>query len=676
MEHLADVKRMDMPPSIRYLSFTNNGKEFITTAASPHAFGRIDFLPVSSQLRRKTPPIRIRDLHPIISIYDLRQLVRRVRDAIFAVHGHDRLRLFDTILLLLAAKIYDEAKNPGDLYLSRLAARADCLDEFIMFCDEALESIGCERFRSRVDLDNASLIACLQTLSDYSIRLTLEIGGQTDVLGTFYQEIVSSTFRGSLGAYFTPKPIAEIAVKIAQPTAEDDILDMCCGSGTFLLEAFSSACHGGTSPRVFGCDIQERMVLAALMNCFLHGASNAKIIQGDALKMQLGDFRFQGDGFSLIVGNPPFAGFESEDYLPYSNTLPGAGTRVNKVVPFIVKTVNLLKPGGRAALVIPSSVLNGEAISYVRLRNWLSEQVDITEIIGLPRDAFVHTDCGIEGALLFFHRKPAFGQRRNEVFFFSLANIGYDRRGRAVNGSEVDHVFSLWKRHNRVDRCWVGMERLRGLSRWDPNWLDAAANRADCYGIGTHVRLTDLCTIANRTMKKSEIQFSTNVRYFEVSDTDMDRGVVLRTHMGNSDELLKKARLRLMVRKGDVLVPNHRDSLVAKTALHSGRSAVIVGEKEDGCITSNRFTILESIIDPRLLKFVLNSPDVRRQMVLQARGSASFDIRDRVLYEIWVHKCILDPSLQQEVLGLFDQMEEAQLRIDALNQHLASLMDS
>jgi hypothetical protein len=177
-------------------------------------------------------------------------------------------------------------------------------------------------------------------------------------------------------------------------------------------------------------------------------------------------------------------------------------------------------------------------------------------------------------------------------------------------------------------------------------------------------------------MKKSEIQFSTNVRYFEVSDTDMDRGVVLRTHMGNSDELLKKARLRLMVRKGDVLVPNHRDSLAAKTALHSGRSAVIVGEKEDGCITSNRFTILESIIDPRLLKFVLNSPDVRRQMVLQARGSASFDIRDRVLYEIWVNKCILDPSLQQEVLGLFDQMEEAQLRIDALNQHLASLMDS
>ena len=97
---------------------------------------------------------------------------------------------------------------------------------------------------------------------------------------------------------------------------------------------------------------------------------------------------------------------------------------------------------------------------------------------------------------------------------------------------------------------------------------------------------------------------------------------------------MNKGRLRVPVQEGDVLLPNHRDSLIAKTALRTGRSAVLVTKKEIAYITSDRFTILKPLIDPKLLIFVLNSNMVRNQLAIMARGSASFDIREKILDKI------------------------------------------
>ena len=692
--HFQTARAAIQDTTISFIAFTNDGDSYRTILANSDKASSIGFIPralVDGNGKRWTYKIRsLTDLQPFLTIYELRLLVSSLSDKIFAAYGHDRLKLFDTIMLLVATKIYDEIENPNNLYLPKLLDQrgVELQKQFQSFCQLALQSMRCQALEANFYLDTDTLRSSLELLIPYSFRLTVEIDTQAEILGTFYQEVVSSTFRGSLGAYFTPKPIADLAVAICAPIDQDDIFDISCGSGTFLLSALiqaqQNASSGGQrSPRLFGSDIQERMVLTATLNCFLHGVYHPHIIHGDGLQIDLQqwhslDSAVPKEGFSLIVGNPPFAGYESEAFLPYksnSSTQKGSGGRVNKIIPFIAKVVQMLRPGGRAALVIPTSVLNAESAAFTELRKWLASEVEIMAIIGLPREAFAHTDCGIEGALLFFRRKSP-QKYSSKVFFRTLISVGYDRRGRVTFDSDVGETINLWKRRSDEDDCWIALEELYKLDRWDHTWLEGYKNGATEYNELTHVRLTGLCKVVRRVLQKRDIDPNSTYHYFEVGDTDIDIGAIIHRHTIKGKDLSKKSRLHVPIQEGDVLLPNHRDSLIAKTATRAGRSAVLVTTSENGYITSNRFTVLEPFINPKILIFILNSNFVREQLVLHARGSASFDVRDKVLEQIWVPKKILDPERQQNILEAIEKRDRAQQFLDQAEAQLTQLGES
>ncbi len=673
--------------SIPLLAFTNDGNQFLTIASDGIESSGIDFIPPSGYSKKnQSSKVTLRDLQPILSIYVLRQLVTRLSNIVFADHGHDRLKLFDSLMLMLATKVYDELNNPHDLQVPSLLKDHDeeLLSGFERISKLARNRFSGNHFWENLTLNVSTIRECLDILSPYSIRLTAELGSQTDIMGTFYQEVVSSTFRGSLGAYFTPKPIADLATAICQPQVDDKILDFTCGSGTFLVSTYLFAKKEGKGPEVYGCDIQDRMVITASLNCLLHGIYKSYFMQGDGLRLDLKEWASREssipvEGFSLIVGNPPFAGYERNPHLPfeYGNSKNGSNGKllVHKIIPFIAKTVELLRPGGRAALVIPTSVLNAEAPSFRALRKWLQSQTEITAVIELPRHAFVHTDTGIEGALLFF-RKRSERHEVDNIFFTRIDNIGYDRRGKTVSNSEIGNVIGRWSQKGINPNEWISSDEFYSQDRWDPTWLWGYARAKTKYNNRTHVKLTTLCTILNRRIGKNDIESNQVYRYFEVKDTDMDSGKISDFHEITGENISNKSRLRLRVRAGDILLPNHRDSLVAKTAEGIGRSVVMVPNEADNCLTTNRFTTIKSLIDPKLLIFILNSPSVREQLVLYARGSASFDIRDKVLSRIWVSKRILnDEAFREAVFSTISEREKKRNELEKANSKLHSLMD-
>ncbi len=511
---------------------------------------------------------------------------------------------------------------------------------------EALRSLGCDPSCFRIDLGPEPLREAIRSLAHYSFRLTIDLGSQAEVLGTFYQDVVTSTFRGSLGAYFTPRPIADLAVTMCEVRPDDTIFDISCGSGTFLTSAFRAACRDGpraVGPQVFGCDIQERMVLTSTINCLLHGIPEPRISHGDGLKMELGGGRkdqrsLPREGFSLIVANPPFAGFE---LTAAGNGRPATGGRVHKIIPFIEKVVQLLAPGGRAALVIPTSVLNGEAEPFRKLRAGLTQSVQVTAIVNLPRHAFSHTDCGVAGALLFFRKDSVRQRNRSEKTFFArLDSVGYDRRGQPAPTSAPADLVALYRKRPQEAGNWIETARLYGLERWDVPWLEGCTKGLLDFG-EAFISLTRLCEPVKRTFRCRSLSPQESYRYFEVADTNIDTGEILQTHQASSAEILGKVRLRLRVQKGDILLPNHHDSLVCKSSGGAGRSVVRVGPEHDGLITSNRFTALRPKIDPEVCIALLNSAKLREQLVLHARGSASLDIRDKVLAEVQIPRSVL-----------------------------------
>src|SRR5205085_9448124 len=107
----------------------------------------------------------------------------------------------------------------------------------------------------------------------------------------------------------------------------------------------------------------------------------------------------------------------------------GSIRSLNKTLPFLELIIASLREGGKAGIVLPTSILNAEEESFVRFRNSLLKRAEILAIIGLPERAFVHTDCGIHGALLFLQRR-AHPRDDYEVFIAWADHLGYDRLGR------------------------------------------------------------------------------------------------------------------------------------------------------------------------------------------------------------------------------------------------------
>src|SRR5207249_6169225 len=151
-------------------------------------------------------------------------------------------------------------------------------------------------------------------------------------------------------------------------------------SGTFLLSAYTAATknRGRNAPSVYGCDIQARMVLTAILNCLVHGIRDPHVVHQDGLKLDLNEWHRRDSsvpkaGFTLIVGNPPFAGFDVDKstHVPKDTRPLEGGPKIHKIIPFIDRVLQFLAPGGRAALVVPTSVLNGEAPSFRNLRQRL-----------------------------------------------------------------------------------------------------------------------------------------------------------------------------------------------------------------------------------------------------------------------------------------------------------------
>jgi hypothetical protein len=407
------------------------------------------------------------------------------------------------------------------------------------------------------------------------------------------------------------------------------------------------------------------MVRIARMNLVMHGADASAVQRANGLTLhRQAALRA---AFQVCLANPPFAGFESDPEIldAFEVARVGAGTRsVNKVLPFIEEIIELLAPGGRAGIVIPISVLNAEAETFVKLRERLFRDTKLLAIVGLTEEAFHHTDCGSHGALLFFERLPA-GASADEhygVFVDFADNVGYNRLGHSIAANDLPSILERY-RHQDTDRM-VSASELRQAGRIDPTWWRPSnlALRRRIAKAEELISLAELYEVRHEVAKKRDLE-GRPWPFFQVKDCDLHTGEVTTVHEAIGEEL--PGRIRQRIRAGDVLLPNHRDSLIAKKGIN-GRSAVIVPSELDGVLTTNRFFVLKPKVDPILLRGLLNSPFVRQQLTMQARGGASLDVTEEALANVRI------PSLDDETGDLAETITDAEARVVKLRAELAA----
>jgi type I restriction enzyme M protein len=155
--------------------------------------------------------------------------------------------------------------------------------------------------------------------------------------------------------------------------------------------------------------------------------------------MRAQDPKFKG--YDLILTNPPFAGDVGDQFSSTYELARGKGRKVERDVLFIERCLELLKPGGRMAMVLPYNKVGGDSWAY--MRRWLIERMRIVAVVGLGRNTFMpHTSqkaCVLVGVK---RENIDTNFSREEVIFFISERDGKDRRGKIIlkeDGGVVDH---------------------------------------------------------------------------------------------------------------------------------------------------------------------------------------------------------------------------------------------
>jgi type I restriction enzyme M protein len=153
------------------------------------------------------------------------------------------------------------------------------------------------------------------------------------------------------------------------------------------------------------------------MNMMLHGVENPDIRYQDSLAE---DHAGDEEKYSLILANPPFAGS-----LDYENTakdlLAIVKTKKTELL-FLALFLRLLKPGGRAAIIVPDGVLFGSSNAHKQLRRMLVEEQKLDAVISLPSGAF-KPYAGVSTAILIFTKTNSGGT--DKVWFYNMQADGW-----------------------------------------------------------------------------------------------------------------------------------------------------------------------------------------------------------------------------------------------------------
>jgi type I restriction enzyme M protein len=188
-----------------------------------------------------------------------------------------------------------------------------------------------------------------------------------------------------------------------------------------------------------GYDFDSTMLRIGSMNMLLHGIESPDIRYRDSLSEgAAGD----ADKYTLILANPPFAG--SLDYEATAKDLQRIVKTKKTELLFLALFLKLLKPGGRAAVIVPDGVLFGSSKAHHDLRRILVEDQKLDAVVKLPSGVF-RPYAGVSTAILFFTKTNSGGT--DGVWFYDVRADGFslDDKRNAIAANDLPDVLARWQ---------------------------------------------------------------------------------------------------------------------------------------------------------------------------------------------------------------------------------------
>lgn len=389
--------------------------------------------------------------------FNFKKIIQDLEELVLADSGKDE---FNEIFKLIFAKIWDE-KEALENRKDKTVEFGKALDPDITFDRiNGLFKKACEEwpgiFKENEDIELAKrhLQVCVGPIE--GVRL---MGSNLRIMDDAFEYLLPTEAKKKKGQFFTPRHVVEMCVRMLNPTQKEYVMDPSCGSGGFLLHAMEWCYpaddndkrelrkHKYAAKYLWGIDFEARAAKTSRALMLIAGDGHTNIFGPDVSSLDPRTWYENGSGqalmlglkqakltaakipeqetlkdddraweyfdelkFDVVLANPPFAG-EMKDrkmlarYELAKPALKRAGAdkaaKEERDVLFIERILKMLRPGGRAAIVLPQGKFNNSSLAFIR--EWILKKARLLAVVGLHPNTFKpHT--GTKTSVLFIQK--------------------------------------------------------------------------------------------------------------------------------------------------------------------------------------------------------------------------------------------------------------------------------
>lgn len=270
------------------------------------------------------------------------------------------------------------------------------------------------------------------------------------MFGDIYEKLLKDLqSAGNAGEFYTPRAVTQFIVEQVNPQLGETVLDPACGTGGFLVCAIDhlrKQARNEEDERMIqecfaGIEKKHLPHVLCMTNLMLHGIDVPSNVRHDnTLSRPLRDWGPK-ERVDVIVTNPPFGGMEEDGI---ESNFPSEFRTRETADLFLVLIMKLLKPGGRAGLVLPDGTLFGEGVK-TRIKEALLTECNLHTIVRLPNGVF-NPYTGIRTNLLFFTK----GSPTKDVWYYEHP---YPEGAKSYNKGKPIRIEEF-----EAERAWWGDE--------------------------------------------------------------------------------------------------------------------------------------------------------------------------------------------------------------------------
>ncbi|MGH2327832.1 N-6 DNA methylase [Campylobacter taeniopygiae] len=369
----------------------------------------------------------------------LKSLILEMEDEVLANAGVD---VFEECFKLIFIKLYDELEGARDktknLEFRKYGESDSGLKQKIeILFDKAKKKWeGIFNTDEKIKLSPSHLSVCISLLQDVKL-----FNSNLEVIDDAFEYLVNKSSKGEKGQYFTPRYVIDMCVKMLNPKKDESMIDTASGScgfpihtcfyvwrsiykergieasHLFTAEEKIPECQDYVKEKVFGIDFDEKSVRVSKMLNLIAGDGHTNVLYLNSIDFERWDEWVKEDDwlnvyfegfrrlknlratknqnrdfdFDILIANPPFAGDikESRILARYELCKKENGkiqTKMGRDILFIERNLDMLKPGGRMAIVLPQGRFNNSSDKFIR--EFIAQKARILAVIGLHGNVF------------------------------------------------------------------------------------------------------------------------------------------------------------------------------------------------------------------------------------------------------------------------------------------------